>query len=157
MLGSFCTNLPFRHNRVFASKDGCPLSSGFKTRVAVRPARLVFQSHPNPRSEELAWWIRDHASTSDKKVGPPHSPFVYRGYVAALPEAAADVAVRLWEEPSGRPLEAVLPRDWFDDVPLHKGSPFRLVTWMEETDDELEPRHRIERLETAAPAVETKP
>jgi hypothetical protein len=137
---SFCTKLPFRHDRVFLSPDRL-LSRTFQIRVPVRPSRLSFQDYPLPRSEQIARWIHDHG---EQKA--PHSPFVYRGDVVAL-DTGEGVAVHLWEEPSGRSLVAELPADWFDGLTLYKGLPFKLVTWMvEATPGNLEERHRVEPL-----------
>ena len=152
MTRPFRTHLPYRHARTLRSTEDLPvLSLRFRSQVAVRPARLVFQGHPTPRTEEVPRWIHDHDPKRAKggvdERRPPHFPFVYRGHVAAHPEGEGDVAVRLWEEPSGRPLDAALPRDWFADEALYRGMPFRLVTWMvEEASGELAARGRIERL-----------
>jgi hypothetical protein len=148
MPDSFRTRVPYRHTWFTGRGDGGPtLSVRFRSRVAVRPARLALEGHPRPHTRDVAQWIHDHdVRRAEDKHRAPHVPFVYQGYVADRPEDEQDVRVRLWEVPSGRPLEAELPRAWFRDVP-HKGMPVRLVTWMVEDDHgELVPRGQIERL-----------
>ncbi len=143
------TRVPYRHDRLVVGREGLPaLSLRFQSRVPVRPARIVFQGHPRPHTTEMARWIHDHdPRRAEDGRRPPHFPFAYRGYVAEPPEAGQPVAVRLWEEPSGRPLEGELPRDWFHDVAPHKGMPFRLITWMVEDEARaLVPRGRVARL-----------
>jgi hypothetical protein len=154
--------VPYRHTHVVDGGQGLPpLSLLLRTRLPVRPARLVLQERPRPNTVEIVEWIRDNdprraADGADRKRA-PHFPFACRGYIAESPVAGHDVAVRLWEEPSGRPLEGTLPRDWFADAELHKGMPFQLVTWMVEDDaGELVPRGRVERLGQEAVEKETE-
>jgi hypothetical protein len=123
------------------------LGINFSARVAVRPARLVFQHYPHPRTAEIAKWIQEHQAGGADSKKAPYAPFVYRGSVAAHPEKGADIEVHLWEEPSGRPLEGQLPLEWFEPHAPYKGMPFRLVTWMVEAAPlTLITRHRIELL-----------
>jgi hypothetical protein len=123
---SFRTCLPHRHASLFSLRGVDPevQTATFQSRVPVRPARLVFQGHVKPRSADLAWEI--HAMA--KEVA--YFPFVYRGWVSGATDDGGNVPVKLWEEPSGRPLEAELPLDWFKERLPFKGMPFRLVTWM---------------------------
>ncbi len=149
----FRTRLPVRHEmhpNAAASSELGRLGS-FKTTVAVRPARLVFQGVPRPRTDDLVWKIwQQYASANDRKAHKAiHTPFVYRGQVDGHAEEGEDVRVRLSEEPSGRPLVAELPWRWFETANLlpYKGLPFRLVTWMVKGDtDTLEARYWMESL-----------
>ncbi|MEZ4301067.1 MAG: hypothetical protein R3B70_39390 [Polyangiaceae bacterium] len=153
MMQPLRTRVPYRHDRLLrAATDESRGVARFRTQVPVRPARLVFQHDPAPRTKEVISWIRRHdplrrGETDEDHRRAPYSPFVYRGEIAAHPEGEGDLEVRLWEEPSGRPLAAELPLEWFEGAALYKGMPFRLVTWMVEVPDgEPVARHRIESL-----------
>lgn len=157
---SFCTHLPARQEVLPDELLEEKASRTFQTIVAVRPARLVFHGLPRPRTDELVWRIwESYASESDKAAKKAiHTPFVYRGHVDAHVNAGDAVRVRLSEEPSGRPLIAELPWDWFRKANLvpYKGFPFRLVTWMVEKDERmLEPRCWVESLLEMKTTTET--
>ncbi len=138
---SFQNQFAVRHNRLVDTSVFDPRRSGdsFQTRLPSRPARLIFEGiegDPLPRTKELT-------ELMDATDG-VYAPTLYRGRVMAEPEENETVAVRLWEEPSGRALNAELTWDWFDRPPW-KGMPFRLMLWL--TLDEHgkeEPRHRLE-------------
>jgi hypothetical protein len=160
MVPALRTRVPYRHDRLVDSGEPLPvLSVRLHSQVSVRPARLVFQEHPRPRTGEMVRWIHDRDPLrAEGERRPPHFPFAYRGYVAAHPEGEQEVIVRLWEEPSGRPLEARLPRDWFHEGAPYKGMAFRLVTWMVEDDaGTIAPRSRIERLGRESTREEAQP
>ena len=144
---SFRSSIRARHNRFFvnAANENPALPAVFRTRVSVRPARLVLQGSPPPRTAELARWISTCAG-ADKRMA-VYFPFVYRGCLAAHVDDGKDIHVSLWEEPSGRPLEAELPHDWFHGERLYKGMPFRLVTWMvADQSGQLSPGHFLKNL-----------
>ncbi|MEP7122664.1 MAG: hypothetical protein ABJE95_17200 [Byssovorax sp.] len=115
-----------------------------RTRMDVRPSRLVFQGKVRPHSASLVEQIYEVPGTPSSAA--VHFPFVYCGSIAAHVDDEEDVHVNLWEEPSGRALEAELPRSWFRDRHLHKGMPFRLVTWMVAANGALSPMHSLESL-----------
>lgn len=149
------TRVPFRHRRPSPpDRNESKLATRLRTSVEVRPARLMFEHEPKPRTAEIVEWIHKNDPLR-KQDGdedwrrPPYAPFVYRGEVAAHPEEAYPVEVHLWEEPSGRPLNAPLPLDWFESIPPYKGMPFRLVTWMVEHETGASiARHRLQALGT---------
>lgn len=149
------TRVPFRRRRPSPpDRDESKLATRLRTGVAVRPARLMFEHEPRPRTRHIVEWIhnndplRRQEGDEDWKR-PPYAPFIYRGEIAAPPDDDAPIDVRLWEEPSGRPLEAQLPLDWFEQIKPYKGMPFRLVTWMVEHETGATiARHRLEQLGT---------
>lgn len=149
------TLVPFRHDRLSPpDREESRLAIHLRTSVHVRPARQVFQHDPKPRTAKIVEWIRKNDPLRKQEGDedwkrPPYAPFVYRGEVAAHPEDGHPVEVHLWEEPSGRPLNAPLPLAWFESISPYKGMPFKLVTWMVEHETEAPiARHRLQALGT---------
>lgn len=144
---SFRSKVPVRHDFFFPRAASEPRSTAMvlRTQMPVRPSRLVLQGEIRPHSAALVERIYEEPETSNRKA--VHFPFVYRGSIAAHVDDDGDVHVRLWEEPSGRALEAELPRSWFYEKRLYKGMPFRLLTWMVVDDaGDLSPMHSLESL-----------